>query len=148
MTITALKELFDRDLKRLKAEVEAYTSYEVMWKTPGDINNSAGNLCVHLVGNLNHFMGHGLLDNGYVRDRAFEFSSNYMEKDELLNAISEVTIIVDEALIQLPEDKLNTDFPIQIWNTKVSTVFFLIHLHSHLNYHLGQINYHRRLLDV
>ena len=148
MTITALKELFTRDLNRLKVEIQSYTNYKVMWTTTGDIKNSAGNLCLHLTGNLNHFIGNGLSNNGYVRDREFEFSCEYMDKNELLKQIDDVIEVVDAGLSQLNEDQLNDDFPIQIWQANVSTVFFLIHLHSHLNYHLGQINYHRRLLDL
>lgn len=148
MTITALKELFQRDLNRLKVDIQSYTNYNVMWKTTGAIKNSAGNLCLHLVGNLNHFIGHGFSNNGYIRDRAFEFSCEYMEKKALLQNIDDVMEVVDMGLGQLTEEQLNADFPIQIWQDKVSTAFFLIHLHSHLNYHLGQINYHRRLLDV
>ena len=148
MTITALKELFRRDLNRLKVEVESYANYDVMWKTTGGIKNSAGNLCLHLVGNLNHFIGYGLSNNDYTRDREFEFSCTYMDKNKLIHQIDEVMDVVDTGISQLTEDQLHNDFPIQIWKTKTSTVFFLIHLHSHLNYHLGQINYHRRLMDV
>jgi len=147
MTLKALKALFKRDLSNLKVEIESYTAYAKMWETTDSIKNSAGNLSLHLVGNLNHFIGKGLSNTSYKRDRAFEFSCNFMEKEELLQHIDDVIIVVDKGLSQLPEDRLQQDFPIQIWDKKVSTLFFLLHLHSHLTYHLGQINYHRRFLD-
>ena len=147
MTIKALKELFERDLNRLKVDIAAYTDEKIMWTTTGKIKNSAGNLCIHLVGNLKHYLGNGLLNNGYVRDRNFEFSCTFMEKKELLNQIDEAIDIVKKSLDQLSEKQLKDDFPIQIWTTKTGMAFTLIHIHSHLNYHLGQINYHRRLLD-
>jgi uncharacterized damage-inducible protein DinB len=147
MTINALKELFERDLNRLKVDVESYNNLDVMWITTGDIKNSAGNLCVHLIGNLKHYIGKGLMNNDYERDREFEFACKFIPKKDLLSQIDETIEIVNQAFDQLTTEQLNEDFPIQIWNKNVSTIFFLIHLHSHLNYHLGQINYHRRLLD-
>ena len=147
MTLKALKELFKRDLNLLKVEIESYKTYTKMWEIKSGIKNSAGNLSLHLTGNLNHFIGHGLLNNGYKRDRAFEFSCDYMKKEELLQQINDVITIVDDGLSQLSEDRLKADYPIQVWDKKVSTLFFLMHLHSHLTYHLGQINYHRRILD-
>lgn len=42
---------------------------------------------------------------------------------------------------------LQQEYPILVFESKTSTEFFLIHLSTHLAYHLGQINYHRRLLD-
>ena len=147
MTIDAFKELFERDLNRLKIDIEAYKNYDDMWKTTGGIKNSAGHLSVHIVGNLNYYMGAGLSNNGYVRNIDLEFSCQSIPKAELIKQIDDAIAIVIKALDQLTEDQLKEDFPIQIWENKVSTIFFLMHLHSHLNYHLGQINYHRRLLD-
>ena len=148
MTIKALKELFQRDLNRLKVDIDSYSDDKVMWKTTGDIKNSAGNLCIHLAGNIKHFIGNGVVNSGYQRDREFEFSCPFMPRNEMLKQVDEAIEVINQAFDVLKEEQLTKDYPIQIWSYKVSTIYFFIHLHSHLNYHLGQINYHRLLLDT
>ncbi len=147
MVIEALKELFERDLNRLKIDIDSYNNYDVMWKTTADVKNSAGNLCVHIVGNLNHYIGAGICENGYVRQRDYEFSCEFMGKRELIQKIDDTLKVVHQGFDLLTEQRLKEDFPIQIWRTKTGMTYTLMHIHSHLNYHLGQINYHRRLLD-
>jgi hypothetical protein len=50
-------KLFERDLDKLKQEISAYTNEDDLWKIKDGIANSSGNLCLHLVGNLKHFVG-------------------------------------------------------------------------------------------
>ncbi|AZB02322.1 DUF1572 domain-containing protein [Chryseobacterium joostei] len=146
--IESLRSLYNRDLNKLKAEIEAYQHEENLWKTDKNISNSAGNLCLHLVGNLSHFIGAQLGNTGYVRHRELEFSLKDIPKAELIEKIEATTIIVDSVLSQLPEEALKEEYPLVVFEDKMTTDFFLIHLIAHLDYHLGQINYHRRLLDL
>lgn len=148
MIIESLRSLYNRDLNKLKAEIEAYQHEENLWKTDKSISNSAGNLCLHLVGNLSHFIGAQLGNTGYVRHRELEFSLKDIPKAELIEKIEATTIIVDSVLSQLPEADLRKEYPLVVFEDKMTTDFFLIHLIAHLDYHLGQINYHRRLLDI
>ncbi|SIS33145.1 Protein of unknown function [Chryseobacterium joostei] len=148
MIIESLRSLYNRDLNKLKAEIEAYQHEENLWKTDKNISNSAGNLCLHLVGNLSHFIGAQLGNTGYVRHRELEFSLKDIPKAELIEKIEATTIIVDSVLSQLPEEALKEEYPLVVFEDKMTTDFFLIHLIAHLDYHLGQINYHRRLLDL
>lgn len=148
MIIESLRSLYNRDLNKLKAEIEAYQHEENLWKTDKNISNSAGNLCLHLVGNLSHFIGAQLGNTGYVRHRELEFSLKDIPKAELIEKIEATTIIVDSVLSQLPEEALKDEYPLVVFEDKMTTDFFLIHLIAHLDYHLGQINYHRRLLDL
>lgn len=143
-----LIKLFTRDLDKLCAEIEAYKKEENLWKVSGEISNCAGNLTLHLIGNLNHFIGAKLGDTGYVREREKEFSTKGVSRNELLRSIREVEGIVITTLSTLDESDLDNDFDIPGWSERVTTGYWLIHLTTHLNYHLGQINYHRRLLDV
>jgi len=50
MIIESLKSLYNRDLNKLKFEIESYKNEESIWKIDKNIWNSAGNLCLHLVG--------------------------------------------------------------------------------------------------
>ena len=147
MVTTALVELFKRDLDVLNKEISLYSDESKLWLISRDIKNSAGNLCLHICGNLQHFIGAVLGKTEYVRDRDAEFSKKNVPKDQLLNSIETTKEDIATVLESLSEDQLARDYPIDLFKTKMTTSFFLIHLHSHLNYHLGQINYHRRLLD-
>ncbi|MFE3847766.1 DinB family protein [Flavobacterium sp. LB3P45] len=146
MLIKTLKSVFTRDLNKLKAEIELYRNDSDIWKTQEGISNSAGNLCLHLIGNLNTYVGAEFGKTGYIRNRALEFSLKDIPKTELLSKIEETIIVVDDALNNISDEELKLEFPILVFETKMTTEFFLIHLTTHLAYHLGQINYHRRLL--
>lgn len=147
MLVETLKMLFKRDLNRLKSEIELYQNESDIWKIQKGISNSAGNLCLHLVGNLNTYIGAEFGKTGYIRNRALEFSLKDIPRVELITKIEETIVVVDNALNNVSEDELKMEFPILVFENKTSTEFMLIHLTTHLAYHLGQINYHRRLLD-
>jgi len=147
MIVENLKTIFNRDLNKLKAEIAAYKNEANLWKTTGDIKNSAGNLCLHLIGNLNTYIGAELGNSGYIRNRELEFSLKNIPKSELVVMIEQIITIVDETLNQLKEEELQKEYEIKVFENKTTTRFFLIHLATHLGYHLGQINYHRRLMD-
>ncbi|HNU87901.1 MAG TPA: DUF1572 family protein [Ferruginibacter sp.] len=147
MLTETLIRFFERDLQKLATEIGLYKDEDRIWLVSPGISNSAGNLCLHLVGNLNHFIGATLGHTGYVRYRDDEFSLKNIPRQDLLINIENTRLIVKEVLSNLPEADLQKDFPLEIFGKKDSTEFILIHLATHLTYHLGQINYHRRLLD-
>ena len=146
MLTETLTQLFERDLKRLANEISLYKDESHIWTVQKDISNSAGNLCLHLLGNLNHFIGATLGHTGYVRHRDDEFSLKNIPRQDLLLNISNCLLIVTETLQKLPEEDLAADFPIEVFGKKDSTEYMLIHLATHLSYHPGQINSHRRLI--
>lgn len=148
MLIQTLKTLFRRDLERLRHEIDLYKDESKLWYMEKGIANSAGNLCLHLIGNLNTYIGAELGKTGYVRHRELEFSLKDIPKAELLKKIDETMTIVDQALDTVTTEQLEEEYPILVFDNMTSTGYFLVHLTTHLTYHLGQINYHRRLLDV
>jgi len=148
MFIESLRSLYNRDLNKLKAEIEAYQNEENLWKTDKNIANCGGNLCLHLLGNLNSFIGAELGKTGYVRQRDLEFSLKNIPKAELIAKVEATVIMADSVLGQLSDDDLKKEYPLEPLGYKMTTDYFLIHLITHLDYHLGQINYHRRLLDI
>lgn len=147
MLITILKTLFDRDLHKLHQEIEAYQTEEALWHTEPGISNSAGNLCLHLLGNLNTYIGAELGHSGYIRHRDLEFSARNIPRAELLAGITATRRVVEAALAPLQDEQLATEYPIVVWEAPTSLGYLLMHLTTHLAYHLGQINYHRRLVD-
>lgn len=143
----ALIEIFERDLLKLKEEISLYTDEKKLWIIEKNISNSAGNLTLHLIGNLNHFIGATLGNTGYVRKRDKEFSDKNISRNELLKSINNTILIVTNTINNLTLADFENDFPIEKHGKIVKTDFMLLHLLSHFEYHLGQINYHRRLLD-
>ena len=143
----SLIEIFSRDILRLIKEMKCYKNENNIWVKEPNISNSAGNLCLHLAGNLNHFIGAILGNNGYVRNREEEFAKNYVPFNELIDMIERTSVVVINTLRGIDEQGFRVDFPVKFLDQSCTTDLVLIHLAGHLNYHLGQINYHRRLLD-
>jgi len=138
--------LYERDLNKLKQEIQSYENEEKLWEVSGNINNSAGNLCLHLTGNLRHFIGTILGKTNFVRNREAEFSLKNIPQNQLIQDVESTIAVIKEVLPQLTEEQLAQEYPLQVLGYPMPTSYFLIHLAMHLDYHLGQINYHRRLL--
>lgn len=147
MITDSLKSLYTRDLNKLKSEIEAYQNEESIWLIDKHISNSSGNLCLHLVGNLSHFVGAILGHSGYIRNRELEFSLKNIPRTELIQQIESTIEVVNSSIDKLTDSDLKNEYPLEALGYKMTTEYFLIHLIGHLSYHLGQINYHRRLLD-
>jgi uncharacterized damage-inducible protein DinB len=137
---------FLRDLDKLIAEIEAFPSEESLWRIGGDVKNSAGTLGLHLAGNLQHFFGAVLGGTGYVRDRDLEFSAKNVSKKEILADLQTARKVVEQVLGNMSDAQLNGVFPANHFGENRSTLHALLHLLSHLSYHLGQVNYLRRLV--
>lgn len=148
MLISILQSLFERDLLKLQSEIELYQDEKKLWYIKKNISNSAGNLCLHLIGNLNAFIGAELGKTGYVRNRELEFSLKDVPRRELVERIEAVRHVVKHSLSKITTNQLEDEYPLIVFKDRLSTGMFLTHLATHLNYHLGQINYHRRLLDA
>jgi uncharacterized damage-inducible protein DinB len=142
----ALIEIYERDLNKLRNEIELYSDENELWVTKPEINNSAGNLCLHLIGNLNHFIGATLGNSDYIRDRNSEFSSKNVTRADLIASIERTIEVVKESLNKLSNEDLEKFFPMEMSDQTVKVDFTLVSLLAHFNYHLGQINYHRRLI--
>lgn len=147
MLSETLQILFKRDLERLQQEVEQYQNEANLWVVAGQISNSAGNLCLHLIGNLNTYIGAELGKTDYVRHRDLEFSQKDIQQAELVQMVINTRQVVENTLITLTPEQLKATYPSKVFDYEMSTEFFLVHLVAHLSYHLGQVNYHRRLLD-
>ena len=138
--------LFERDLTALINNLNAYEHEADMWLIDGGIKNSAGNLTLHIVGNLRHFIGHVIGGTTYERMREEEFNSKDVEREDMIKEIELTIVELNSILHDLSEDELTMKYPIRVLGHDMTTAYFITHLYGHLNYHLGQINYHQRLL--
>lgn len=147
MLLQTLKQIFVRDLSKLKEEINLYNSESKIWEIEGNIKNSGGNLCLHLIGNLNTYIGKDLGKIEYERQRDLEFSLKNIPRKELLEKLDDTISRIEHALNNFPENEVTQPFPYIVLGKETTIEYFLIHLAAHLSYHLGQINYHRRLID-
>ena len=141
-----IAEILDRDLKKLSDELIGYPDEALIWKVADGIANSAGNLTLHMCGNLRHFIGATLGGDGYVRNREAEFSNKNLSRQKLLAEIELTKQAVAKTLNALEDDAMRKNYPLNVLGEVRTNEFFLTHLVAHFNYHLGQVNYHRRLV--
>jgi len=146
MVIDTVREILERELGTLRKEILAYESDEAVWKVAPGIANSAGTLALHLAGNLRHYIGAVLGGTGYVRDRDAEFSRRGVPREELLAGLDEAERAVRETLRPMGPERLAEPYPEEFRGGEVTVEFMLLHTLSHFDYHLGQVNYHRRLV--
>ena len=142
---SALKTVILRELRALDREIAAYPDDASVWTTPSGAPNSAGNLALHLAGNLRHFIGATLGGTNYTRDRDAEFSTKGLSRDELRSIIKSAIDELTRAFDSITDEQLDGEYPLPIQDRKLRTSDYLVHLAVHLSYHLGQIDYHRRL---
>lgn len=144
MSGSILRHLFTRELRALRREVEAYPDDSSPWQVIPGPPNTAGTLVLHLAGNLQHFIGAALGGTGYLRDREGEFARRGLAREQLLAEIDATARAVDTTLARLSPEQLEAHYPAPVNGRILRTEDFLLHLFSHLSYHLGQIDYHRR----
>ena len=140
------KIIFERDLNSLKEELMLFEDEKNIWKANEGISNVSGNLCLHLIGNLNHFIGAVLGNTGFIRNREEEFALKNVSRVQILIDIDKTIQVIKMALDTLSDEDFEKEYPLEKHGEKVSTEYMLMHLITHFNYHLGQINYHRRIL--
>jgi GTPase Era involved in 16S rRNA processing len=123
-----LSQHYEQGLNKLKTEIEQYENEADLWKTGGEIPNSAGNLCQHLIGNLNHFFGAVLGGTDYVRDRDAEFSTKEISREQLVRDIEETLPVVKSTLEKLTEEDFSKTYPIEVLGHPMTTEYFLTYL--------------------
>lgn len=142
--LTAVTAILDRDLRALRRELEAYPDERDLWKLPPGISNSAGTLALHLAGNLQHYLGAKLADTGYLRDRPREFAVRDLPRAEILREVEAARRAV--ALVARCQLDVEAEYPEVVGEVRVITGEFLVQIVAHFTFHLGQIDYHRRVV--
>jgi uncharacterized damage-inducible protein DinB len=143
---SAVQTILSRDLRGMQAELRAYADEEQIWEVRPGLTNAAGTLALHAAGNLRHFVGAVLGGSGYVRDRDAEFSRRDASRAEIERELDAAVRTVESVVPSLTDEQLERPFPIPLAGREVRTSDFLAHLVAHLAYHLGQVDYHRRLV--
>jgi hypothetical protein len=135
-----------RELRAVRRTVEAYPDDASVWEERPGLPNGGGTLVLHIAGNLQHFVGATLGGSAYVRDRDAEFARRDVPRAALVAELDAAIDAVDRALAAVPAHVLDADYPASVLGRTVRTRDYLVHLAAHLAYHLGQLDYHRRLV--
>jgi uncharacterized damage-inducible protein DinB len=141
-----ITKVITRELKALRREIETYPSEQDLWDVRPGITNPGGNLALHLAGNIQYFLGNVLGKNGYVRNRDAEFADKDVPRAELLREIDNAIAAVETGMSKITEADLAKPYPQAVGGVSSTTGAFLAHFATHLAYHLGQVDYHRRIL--
>jgi uncharacterized damage-inducible protein DinB len=144
--VVALAAMLDRDLATLRREVEAYPDERDLWREIPGVANVGGTLALHLTGNLQHYFGARLAGTAYVRDRPAEFARRNVPRSELLREIDAARAAVKAASTSVSTAQLAADFPETVGGSLIRTDDYLMHLAVHFAFHLGQLDYHRRVV--
>lgn len=144
--MNAFRAVMLRDLAAVRAELAAYDTDEQLWELPAGLPNPAGSLALHLAGNIQHFIGAALGGTDYVRDRDGEFGRRGVSRQELDEQLAAAHQVVDQVLAGITDDQLAAPFPVALGGVTLRTDVALAHLAGHLTYHLGQLDYHRRVV--
>lgn len=147
MLNSTLANFYERDIRKLIEEVNLFRNEEDLWQTRGSVKNSGGNLVLHIVGGLNHLIGATLAHTGYVRNRDQEFIRKEVERKELVAQLEFLIPMINETLSALTLEDIEAEYPIFFDYPKATTSYVLLQLLLHLNYHLGQVNYLRRIFE-
>ena len=142
-----LASFYERDIRKLIDEVNLFENEENLWGTSGSIKNSCGNLVLHIIGGTNYLIGATLGKTGYTRDRDQEFTKKGVTRNILVSQLEELIPMIHNTLDMLTPDEMENEYPIFFDKPNTSVNYVLVQLLIHLNYHLGQVNYLRRVLE-
>ena len=148
MISNELSALYERDINKLKSEILKFTNEGNLWRAVPGVTNSAGNLCLHLAGNLQTYIGQNIGGVAYTRDRDAEFSLKGLSKSDLVSKIEHTHDVVGNTLSNLTDGALEQLYVENVLGYGMTNSYFLVHLLAHLSYHTGQINYIRRILEA
>jgi uncharacterized damage-inducible protein DinB len=118
---------------------------KLIWSPGPDGSNSIGTLTHHLSGNLHHFLGAGILEDGYQRDRPAEFSDHGLTVQELIDELNQALGVARKALETLDAQRIDAPHTSVDGREFPSTAHMLLLIVAHFAYHTGQINYTARI---
>jgi hypothetical protein len=147
MLSNVLASFYERDIRKLIEEISLFKNEENLWRTHGSVKNSSGNLALHIIGGTNYLIGATLAQTGYVRNRDQEFSRKGVPRKELVAQLEELIPMINKTLNGLTPEQMEAEYPLIFDDAKRSKSYLFVQLLLHLNYHLGQVNYLRRVLE-
>lgn len=119
-------------------------SEEDLWWRPNEASNSAGNLLLHLAGNIRQWIVNGVGGVPGERDRAGEFATrDPRPRTELVALLTAVVFEADAVIAETAPELLGGRVHIQ--GREVTRLEAIYHVVEHLALHAGQILYIAKL---
>ena len=146
MLNSMLVSFYERDLRKVIEELNQFKNEADLWRTQGSVKNSSGNLVLHLIGGMNYHIGANMGHTGYVRDREQEFSRKGVERKVLVDQLETLMAMIGKTVNAMPPEDMEAEYPMVFDGEKRTNSYMLVQLLTHLNYHLGQVNYLRRII--
>ncbi len=136
--------VIEESLSRINQCLNALTEDEI-WHRENQNTNSAGNLVLHLCGNIRQYIVSGVGGAADIRVRHVEFDTSRKEsKSALINILNQTLSESNTVVQSLSPDKFGDSVTIQGFNhTRLSAI---IHVIEHLSYHTGQITYYTKYI--
>jgi len=118
-------------------------SEEQFWKKPYPYGNSFGHLTLHLIGNLNYYIGAQIADTGYVRDREREFTDDSRPtKVEVLRRLDETVDMVIATLEAQSAESWSKAYHAANLSDYIQDRFSsFLRCATHFHHHVGQMIY-------
>jgi uncharacterized damage-inducible protein DinB len=134
---------FEKYTPRIVRCLQLLSEKEIWWR-PNDASNGAGNIVLHLCGNIRQWIISGLGRAPDVRERDKEFSERGpLPRRALISQLRRTVQEACEVMDRVPLKTLSQEFSIQGY--RVSGLVAIAHVYEHFAYHTGQIIYLTKL---
>ncbi len=135
--VRVARQQLKQDCDRVQVCLEKLSPDQI-WHRDSDIENSVGNLVLHIGGNLRQWIVSGVGGAEDRRDRDWEFATrDPLPAGELLERLEAAVNAADDVLSALPADRLLEVRRIQVY--EVTVLHAVIHVLAHFAGHVGQI---------
>jgi len=134
---------FEKYTPRIVRCLQLLSEKEIWWR-PNDASNAAGNIVLHLCGNVRQWIISGLGGAPDLRERDKEFSERGpLPRRVLISRLKSTVKEACQTIDRMPPTKLSQEFEIQ--GFRVSGLAAIAHVCEHFAYHTGQIIYLTKL---
>jgi hypothetical protein len=132
-----------RDFVRRVHALSEKLSEEQFWSKPYPYGNSFGHLTLHLIGNLNYYIGTEIAHTGYIRDREREFTeASPPPKEEVLGRLAEAVDLVVATLEAQTAETWSNEYSAVGAADRVGDRFSIfLSCAAHFHHHIGQMIY-------
>lgn len=133
------RSYFDEYLPRIVRCLELLSEEEIWWR-PNAASNAAGNIVLHLCGNVRQWITSGLGGAPDARERDKEFAEQGpVPRRVLIRQLKKTVEEASKTIEDLSAEAFRREFAIQGY--RVSGLAAISHVYEHFSYHTGQIIY-------
>jgi uncharacterized damage-inducible protein DinB len=130
-------------LTRIVQCLQSLSEEEIWWR-PNEVSNAAGNIVLHLCGNIRQWVLSGLGEARDLRERDKEFSERGpIPRQALIELLKNTIEDANRVIETAPVSMLSREFDIQGYHVTGATA--VTSVYEHFAYHAGQVIYLTKL---